>query len=123
MLAALVNGSPIDDPARGVSLEERGLAYGDGLFETMLLRNGSIRLLDRHLARLIDGCQRLQIAAIRVAEVRSDLDRLIDNRQDGIVKLIVTRGAGGRGYRSDGILAPTRIALLYPPAHAETDPI
>ena len=38
-------------PAHAVSLKDRGLAYGDGLFETIAVRNGTPVLLDRHMAR------------------------------------------------------------------------
>ena len=44
-------------PADALSLKDRGLAYGDGLFETIAVHNGSPVLLDRHLARLAEGCR------------------------------------------------------------------
>ncbi len=54
-----VDGQPADT----LSLKDRGLAYGDGLFETIAVRSGQPLLLDRHLTRLADGCSRLAIAA------------------------------------------------------------
>lgn len=77
-------------------LDDRGLAYGDGLFETVLVHDGRPRLWDYHVARLLDGCQRLGIPA----PPRATLDRL--PRQAGrglqVLKLVLTRGSGGRGY-------------------------
>ena len=50
----LVNGA-----AAAVDPGDRGLAYGDGLFETMAVLDGAIRRLDLHLDRLTEGCRRL----------------------------------------------------------------
>ncbi|PYG96105.1 aminodeoxychorismate lyase, partial [Arthrobacter stackebrandtii] len=50
-------------PSVAVNLQNRGLAYGDGLFETIAVRGGQPSLLDGHLARLALGCQRLAISA------------------------------------------------------------
>ena len=52
-----VNGAPGEQ----LSVRDRGLAYGDGLFETIAVRGGRIPLLARHLARLAEGCRRLAI--------------------------------------------------------------
>ena len=41
----------------------RGVQYGDGLFETIAVRNGMPRLLRYHLERLTTGCERLGLAA------------------------------------------------------------
>jgi 4-amino-4-deoxychorismate lyase len=97
-----------------VDAGDRGLQYGDGLFETMRVRRRRIRLLDHHLDRLVEGCRRLNIAAPDVARLRRELIRIALRRAEGVVKLIVTRGAGGRGYRPDGTERPTRIISLRP---------
>ena len=47
------------EPGEAVEVDDRGLQYGDGLFETMAVRGGSIRLLDRHLARLAAAAHNL----------------------------------------------------------------
>lgn len=81
------------------SVHDRGLAYGDGLFETMRLRAGRIANIDRHLARLAQGCDTLEIRGIDLTGVRSELESLASAQPDGTFKLIVTRGDGLRGYR------------------------
>lgn len=48
-------------PATEIACDDRGLAYGDGLFETLRVQNGQIPLLERHLQRLELGCQRLMM--------------------------------------------------------------
>jgi len=92
---------------------DRGLQYGDGLFETMRVRQRRIRLLDYHLERLAEGCRRLAIAAPEGAHLRRELERMASGRSDGILKLIVTRGSGPRGYRASGHEHTTRIATLH----------
>lgn len=98
---------------------DRGLAYGDGLFETLLWRAGEIPLLERHLARLLDGCQRLAIPFAPHHDLRGSWQRLLPVLmalwQSGrlpsgqvIIKITVTRGAGGQGY--------------WPPLPAEAQP-
>jgi 4-amino-4-deoxychorismate lyase len=92
---------------------DRGLQYGDGLFETMRVRQRRIRLLDYHLERLSEGCRRLRIAAPDEARLRRELERIASGRSEGILKLIVTRGSGPRGYRVSGQEHTTRLATLH----------
>jgi 4-amino-4-deoxychorismate lyase len=92
---------------------DRGLQYGDGLFETMRVRQRRVRLLDYHLERLSAGCRRLAIAAPEGDYLRRELERMASGRNDGILKLIVTRGSGPRGYRATGRERATRIATLH----------
>ncbi|MEQ4602693.1 MAG: aminodeoxychorismate lyase, partial [Pseudomonas amygdali] len=51
-MPAWVDGCPAD----ALSLKDRGLAYGDGLFETIVVKAGQPLLLERHLQRLENGC-------------------------------------------------------------------
>jgi 4-amino-4-deoxychorismate lyase len=93
---------------------DRGLQYGDGVFETMRVRRGRVRLLDHHLERLEAGCARLEISGPAPAALRRELERAARHRSEGILKLIVTRGRGPRGYRPTGRERCTRILSLYP---------
>lgn len=108
----LVNGVPADT----VAVTDRGLAYGDGLFETVQLRAGRPMLLDLHLARLRLGCERLAIdTSTLFSDLRADLDqlpRLCDLQDFGVLKLVITRGAGGRGYLPQTSMPCTRIMML-----------
>ncbi len=92
---------------------DRGLQYGDGLFETMRVAGRRIRLLDFHLERLYEGCRRLRIAAPAEAILRRELERMASARKQGVLKLIVTRGSGPRGYRASGHERATRIAAMH----------
>lgn len=80
-----------------VSPADRGIAYGDGLFETMRAWRGDIPWWDRHWARLERGAAVLAIALPDEARVRSEMRAVLDGR-DGVAKLVVTRGSGTRGY-------------------------
>ncbi|MFJ4054030.1 MULTISPECIES: aminodeoxychorismate lyase [Pseudomonas] len=110
-------------PATAVNLQNRGLAYGDGLFETIAVRSGRPSMLDGHLARLALGCQRLAIDA-DLALVRDEILRYATQLGDGVAKLILTRGDSQRGYAPMAGVAPRRILLggplpSYPGEHAE----
>jgi 4-amino-4-deoxychorismate lyase len=110
-------------PADALSLKDRGLAYGDGLFETIAVRHGQPLLLDRHLVRLADGCSRLAIATDQEL-IRSELLAYAAALGDGVLKLIVTRGDSLRGYAPDPSAQARRILLggpaaAYPAAHGE----
>jgi 4-amino-4-deoxychorismate lyase len=110
-------------PADALSLKDRGLAYGDGLFETIAVRGGRPLLLDRHLARLADGCSRLAITADHEL-IRGELLAYAAALGEGVLKLIVTRGDSLRGYVPDPSAQARRILQGNPPAaypaiHAE----
>ena len=90
----LINGELADS----LPVTDRGLQYGDGLFETMALRGGKIRLLEQHLGRLTISCKRLGIPTDCLQDLAVALDRCIASAPHGTVKIIVTRGTGPRGY-------------------------
>jgi 4-amino-4-deoxychorismate lyase len=93
---------------------DRGLHYGDGLFETMRVRRRGVRLLEYHLDRLADGCERLNMAAPNRDALRRELTRIAAQRPEAVLKLIVTRGVGQRGYRPSGREVGTRVISIHP---------
>ncbi|MHC6224716.1 aminodeoxychorismate lyase [Pseudomonas sp. X10] len=110
-------------PATALNLQSRGLAYGDGLFETIAVRSGRPTLLDYHLGRLTLGCQRLGIE-VDLPLVRDELCRYASQLGEGVAKLILTRGDSQRGYAPAVGAMPRRIlqggpAPAYPAHHAE----
>jgi 4-amino-4-deoxychorismate lyase len=100
-------------PAELLSVRDRGLAYGDGLFETIAVRNGEPRLFERHLTRLADGCARLSIP-LELEQVRAELLAFAAAIGDGVAKLILTRGDGLRGYAPPIPAQPRRILQATP---------
>ena len=110
-IVALVNGAPGD----AVSIRDRGLQYGDGLFETLRCERGRVRWFERHMARLQLGCERLGLPMPERALLRFELESLARGTARGIAKLILTRGeATARGYRPSGRERPTRLVTLHP---------
>lgn len=111
-MMALLNGTPIGDPQHAIAVNDRGLAYGDGLFETMVVRDGQVRFLDSHIERLLDGCRRLGIDLQREVLI-DDVAALCRAATEGVLKIIVTRGAGGRGYRPDATAKSNRLLTMH----------
>lgn len=112
--AVLVNGLSPDDPLHAIAVEDRGLQYGDGVFETTLLANGHVRFIEQHLSRLALGCERLGIEPPDPAALRSDVQRLSGSSPRAVIKIIVSRGVGPRSYRPSSRSKTTRIVALYP---------
>lgn len=108
-------------PAALLPVTDRGLAYGDGLFETIAVRQGHMALLERHLQRLAEGVQRLGLP-LDLALVRAELLAFAGELGNGVAKLIVTRGDGLRGYAPPADAHCRRILSgsqppAYPPRH------
>jgi 4-amino-4-deoxychorismate lyase len=104
-----------------VPADDRGLQYGDGLFETILVRNGIARFLDAHLARLERGLARLAIPFTPWMELRADIAGALERAPRlAILKIIVTRGsAETRGYAPPHSARARRIVSLWPTAPVE----
>lgn len=124
MKTTLINGVP----ATRIDVHDRGLHYGDGLFETLAVHNGEPALWDMHMQRLQSGCQRLNFPALDLVLLRTEAMSLLQSNVisgsgsvgQGVLKIIITRGSGGRGYRapsSPSVLATggaTRMLAFYP---------
>jgi 4-amino-4-deoxychorismate lyase len=113
MSAWFVRGKPTES----VPADDRGLQYGDGLFETVAIRSGHPRLWDLHYERLSIGCRRLGIALppepALMTELQSALLESQIDTQNAVAKIVVTAGYGPRGYRRpDQSYSTTRIGLF-----------
>lgn len=110
----LVNG----EASTTIPIDDRGLAYGDGLFETLRARNGQLPLLDLHLQRLDTGLRVLGFPPVPRNVLVDELQLAATDVRDGIVKLIVTRGSAGRGYAPPADATARRIVQTQPlPPH------
>lgn len=109
-MTTLINGIPCDT----ISVDDRGLLYGDGVFRTLLLRNGKLLQWPRHYAKLLKDCLTLNLPCPAEALLQQELELLIRDVHDGVVKLIVTRGRSQRGYAPTTHPAVTRILSLNP---------
>jgi len=107
------NGELVQD----VSIDDRAFQYGDGLFETIAIRDGQPRLWEYHIDRLERGCERLGIAMPARRSLRESLDKAaITGAEDaacGTAKIIVSSGKSQRGYaRAQPAEAHTLIGIF-----------
>ncbi len=97
-----------------VDQTDRGFQYGDGLFETIAILNGQASFLDLHLARLQKDCHRLKIPYPGTELLTLEVEQLTKNADNAVLKIILTRGVGGRGYRQPDHINTTRVLSLHP---------
>lgn len=99
-----------------VPADDRGLAYGDGLFETIRIEGRRPLLLARHLARLVRGAEVLDIPLDQAALGGALEEALVRHGRAGawVLKLQLTRGSGGRGYRPPESCRPRLIISAHP---------
>jgi len=110
VLASLING----EPDEMIPVSDRGFHYGDGVFETVRIANRQATLWPLHQKRLDAGCDFLNIP-LQLELLEQDLQRiLMANEPEGIVKIILSRGSGGRGYQAPENLTPLRVVQFFP---------
>jgi 4-amino-4-deoxychorismate lyase len=104
-----------------VSAQDRGFTYGDGVYETCRYANGKIPLWSFHLERLLAGVKHLAIPIEQqiLEDYLNTLLNQFNNNQpsaqpNAIVKIIITRGEGGRGYKIPEAASPTYCLSLFP---------
>jgi len=103
-----------------IEATDRGLHYGDGLFETIEIINEQPVFLTQHLARLETGCFVLKIPFPSQELLIGEVRQLCKNITHGVIKIMLTRGSGGRGYRQPAPINVTRyIALHSYPSYPE----
>lgn len=116
-LQVMVNGQPVDR----VTTLDRGLLYGDGVFETLAVYAGEPNFWERHIKRLQYGCERLGMGPVNETQLAEECRSLVGGSRRAVLKIIITRGSGGRGYRLPEQPRATRIIQLHAwpvwPAH------
>lgn len=105
----LVNGHE----EANVSAADRGLLYGDGLFETIRFTHGVAPLWARHRHRLTQGCARLGMPAPDAEQLADEARRVLAGRGDAIVRITLTRGESERGYAPPLNQRMTRIVAVH----------
>lgn len=81
-----------------ISIRDRGFLYGDGVFRTMRAEQGKLQHWSLHLKKLQQDCRALGIDCPSPSLLSAELENLLCTHPQGVFKLIVTRGQGGRGY-------------------------
>lgn len=97
---------PTSDTSIGFAANDRAASYGDGVFTTMLVKDGKVALRDRHVQRLTGDAARLGLTLEKeaVEQAIADAARGINS---GVLKLLVSAGEGGRGYARNEHTRPT----------------
>ncbi len=97
-----------------VPSNDRGLAYGDGVFESMRVHAGTLPLWTRHRERLHAGAAQLGLILPQIEVIEAHISEVIAGIYAGVLKLLVTRGSGGRGYAPPSVPVPTWMLALHP---------
>jgi 4-amino-4-deoxychorismate lyase len=105
-----IDGASVDV----IEATDRGLQYGDGLFETIAVLQGKPQLWSRHMDRLRAGCRRLALPLPSSDLLLQEATEEIGLADRAVLKILITRGSGGRGYRPPSIAAMRRIVAVYP---------
>ena len=109
----LVNG----EISETIGVTDRGLNYGDGLFETIRIRRGSPRFWQSHMDRLEKGCKVLGLMRPDQTVLLREVQTVMAGRPEGVAKVILTRGvpepAASRGYDPQVVCEPTRIVTAF----------
>lgn len=94
-----------------LAINDRGLAYGDGLFTTAKIVDGAIVLLDKHLERLFQGIKTLKLKMPDFSSLRDELTSVAKRYDKAVLKVMITAGSGGRGYSRIG-LTPEDVNII-----------
>ena len=118
---SLIDGQFKDE----LSVLDRGLSYGDGFFETMKwshFKNRNycgVEFWKRHVRRIKKTSKILGINLPKTKILDEYKNIILDKAKqngflNGILKIIITRGVGGRGYSYEKNMLPTIIFLVFP---------
>jgi len=108
----LINGS-FD---HAISPFDRGFAYGDGVFRTLVMRDGLPENWPLHYQKLVADCGAIGIVCPSAELLMSDLQQLflpdgLTENHLAIAKIIITRGEGERGYAPPAVTMPLRVVI------------
>lgn len=106
----LINGLPTES----IRVFDRGLLYGDGVFRTLLVKAGRSLCWQHHYEKLHRDCAALGITCPSEAILTAEMSDIIQKDPDCVLKVIVTRGEGLRGYAVQQGIVPTRILMASP---------
>ncbi len=106
---AIINGKEQSN----ISIFNRNFQYGDGLFETCVVKNNQILFWEKHLSRLDIGCRKLKIKNIEEEIWLKDIKKALSltSKKNCVLKLILSRGNSQRGYSYPDDILPVRVVI------------
>lgn len=105
-------------PGKQVPAADRGLNYGDGVFRTMRVTGCEPVAWNAQMACLMRDCQRLALPRPDTKTLYREARELFANRHEGVLKIVITRGSGGRGYAPPEPAEPLRMVSAHPAPRA-----
>ncbi|WP_244890702.1 aminodeoxychorismate lyase [Luteibacter rhizovicinus] len=93
---------------------DRGLGYGDGLFETLRVVGDVVPLWPRHAERLRMSAARLGLPEPDTDAMLAEVRRLGGDLDDAVARITFTAGIGPRGYARPGVASPTTVIGVGP---------
>lgn len=98
-----------------IAVSDRALHYGDGCFTTARLQQGKIAWLQAHLQRLQEAAAVLMISGVDWDALKQEMLVAAQSwaQEEGVLKVILSRGTGGRGYSAAGCHQPVRMIMLF----------
>ena len=98
-----------------INIEDRAIQYGDGVFETIAVKEKLLEFWKEHYQRLNKGCKILKIKCPKELFLRKEINKFIKKtkKKKFVLKIIISRGIGGRGYNPPRNSKPTRILGIY----------
>ena len=107
----LVNG----EASASITVTDRGLQFGDGVFETIRIHQGKTVWWQQHAERLLEGCSRLRFSILPdIKTLQKEADELVGGCETGSLKIIITRGNSSSGYAATENSTPNRVLVLTP---------
>ena len=94
-----INADIIPKSKAMISVADRGLRFGDGIFETIRINSGIPYQWEQHLKRLNQGLEALKIDYNTNSLLKDSLALIRKNAvNDGVLRIMITRGEGSVGY-------------------------
>ena len=112
MKQILINDNLVKEEEAKISVFDRGFRFGDGIFETILLRNGQLLDFSLHKKRLEQGLKDIKIN-FKLEKIESDCQRLIKENKlrDAFIKIYITRGESKSAYLPEKNIKPNYVIL------------
>lgn len=97
-----------------IHVMDRAVMYGDGVFRTMRMEQGEIKCWPQQYQKLNSDCQALEILCPARSTLEQELQSFAKDEPNSVLKIIVSRGEGGRGYGVPTSASPNRVILSSP---------
>lgn len=112
------NGVMLINGKAGSAIEvlDRGLQYGDGVFRTLKVMAGKVCWWEDQFCKLAEDCAALRIPCPDREVLEAEIRQLAGMPGVGVVKVIITRGVGPRGYAIPPDMLAQRIVMGLPDA-------